>query len=61
MQRVFTKSVGRYESGQLADYPKTTWDNIAKSVGKPLDSFSMDAAEALARTATDSKLKIKVA
>lgn len=39
--RVFTKDVGRYRKGEVREYPKWTWDGIAKSAkAKSPDEFS---------------------
>lgn len=40
MLRKFTKDLGRYKSGEVHDYPKAVWENIARSAKAKLDSFS---------------------
>lgn len=41
IKRVFTKDIGRFKKGDVREYPKHTWDNIAKSAkAKSLDDFS---------------------
>ena len=46
MERVFLRDVVRkdgsirWKNGQIVDYPKFTWDNIARSLGEPLGGFS---------------------
>lgn len=45
MQRVLTKTVGRYEQGVIKDYPRATWVQIARSAKAPLDSFSKPIEE----------------
>jgi hypothetical protein len=36
-----TQDVGRnFKKGELRDLPRGTWDQIAKSAGKKLESFS---------------------
>ena len=40
MLRKITKAVGRYQPGNLHDYPKGVWVKIAADLGKDLDSFS---------------------
>lgn len=47
MERVFTKAVGKnFGIGEVRDYPGPTWEQIARSAGKPLDSFSKPVKEA---------------
>lgn len=41
MELVFTKNVGRFKSGQTLDYPKSTWDQIAKSAKMKLADFAV--------------------
>ena len=40
MLREITKAVGRYREGNTHDYPRGVWNDIAATVGMPLDSFS---------------------
>ncbi len=40
MVRKFTKDVGRFRKDDVRDYPKSTWDDIAASVNRPLSRFS---------------------
>lgn len=40
MERVFIKSVGRFEAGEVKDYPPPTWGSIAESIGENLDDFT---------------------
>jgi hypothetical protein len=41
IRRVFTKDIGRYKKGQVCEWPKHTWDNVAKSAkAKSFDDFS---------------------
>jgi len=40
MELIFTQDVGRYKRGDVRSYPKGTWDQLAKSVKKPLSSFA---------------------
>ena len=51
MELVFTKDIPRangdqWSAGQIADYPRATWDAIAKSVKKSLNSFTRTVADA---------------
>jgi len=44
MERIFTKTVGRdgrFPAGHRADWPMTTWRQLASSVGESLDAFSV--------------------
>ena len=40
MQRVFTKDVGRFRKGDVRDYPKPLWQDIARSQKMKLEDFS---------------------
>jgi hypothetical protein len=40
MRRVITKTVGRFKTGQILDYPRGTWDQIAVSAKMNLEAFS---------------------
>lgn len=40
MLRRMTQDVGRFKKGDERDYPRGTWEQIATSAGKKLDSFS---------------------
>ena len=40
MLRKFTRDIGRYHKGQLHDYPKAVWEQIAKSAKEKLANFS---------------------
>lgn len=42
MLRKFTKTMGRYQEGAVHDYPRGTWDKIAKDFDKKLDSFTVE-------------------
>lgn len=48
MERIFTKSIGRFVKGESRDYPLATWDQIAKSGKESIDTFSVSVSEALA-------------
>lgn len=45
MLREMTKSVGRFHTGDVRDYPKATWDQIASAAGEKLDRISKPAGE----------------
>lgn len=45
MERVFTDNVGKHKKGERHDYPRATWDRLAKSVRKPLHKFTMPVDE----------------
>lgn len=47
MERVFTKQVGRFGVGEIRDYPGSVWEQIARSAGKSLDSFTKPVTLAL--------------
>lgn len=34
MKRILTRNVGRYKKGDIKDWPRLTWNNVAKSVDK---------------------------
>lgn len=36
----FIKNVGRFTIGMVRDYPKSTWEGIAKAAKMPLSSFT---------------------
>lgn len=41
MERMFTRDVGkRFKKGEVRDYPGATWNDIARIVGRKLDTFS---------------------
>jgi hypothetical protein len=40
MLRQFTKDIGRFERGEVKDYPKPTWDQMAVNAGQPLEKFT---------------------
>jgi hypothetical protein len=46
MKRIFLADVGRFEKGDIRDYPKGTWEGISTSAQKKLGAFSspVDAA-----------------
>lgn len=44
MLREFTKSVGRFRLGDVRDYPKATWEQIASGAGEVLDRISKASA-----------------
>lgn len=44
MLREFTKSVGRFAQGDVRDYPKATWDQIAETAREKLDRISKPAS-----------------
>ncbi len=51
MQLIFTQDVPRgngdaWSKGQVLDYPKATWEQIAKSLGKKLSAFTRTVSEA---------------
>jgi len=46
MERVFTEPHGRFEAGDKKDYPMQTWNNVAQTIGKPLESFTVTADQA---------------
>ena len=45
MLREFTKSVGRFQAGDVRDYPKATWDEVARAAGTKLEHISKAAGE----------------
>jgi len=41
MELVFVKNVGeRFKAGDVKNYPKTTWDGIARAAGEPLEDIA---------------------
>lgn len=46
MQRIFTKTIGRYKAGDIYDWPRVTWEHFARSVNQSLSAFteSVEAA-----------------
>lgn len=40
MRRQFTRNVGRFQSGEVRDYPRPTWEGIARSAGRKLGSIT---------------------
>lgn len=48
MFREFTKAVGRYQKGDIRDYPIGTWNSMAAQMGVKLDSFSVEVSGDLA-------------
>lgn len=47
MERIFTRKVGRFETGDVRDYPKPVWRQIERSAKQPLEKFSRPVDEAL--------------
>lgn len=47
MLRVFTKDVGRYQRGDVRDYPSHVWTDMAVKVGQSLATFTADPSEHL--------------
>ena len=47
MLRVFTKDVGRYQRGDVRDYPSHVWKAIAADLGGNLDAFTASPSEHL--------------
>lgn len=45
MLRKFTKPIGRFEAGEIHDYPLGVWRQIESNVGKPLNSFSAEVTQ----------------
>ena len=35
----------KYVEGEIKDYPRPTWQQIAKTVGRPLNSFAAPVAD----------------
>lgn len=52
MRRMFTEDViresgtPRFRKGEIREYPKGTWTNIANSLKRDLDDFTMEPTEA---------------
>ena len=44
MLREFMKDIGRYKVGETHDYPKTTWDQLARNAGTKLEAFTKPIA-----------------
>lgn len=40
MQRVFTKDVGRFKRGEIRDYTRQVWENLARSAKMKLEDFT---------------------
>ncbi|MDR7537434.1 MAG: hypothetical protein QN183_13845 [Armatimonadota bacterium] len=49
MRRLVTVTVGRLQRGEVYDFPRGVWAAIARSAGRPLESFSVDVDEAARR------------
>lgn len=47
MQRVFIEDVGRFKKGDIRDYPKGTWGNIARSSNNKLESITTSVESAV--------------
>lgn len=60
MNRTFTEDVGRFKRGDIRDYAPPTWKGIARSVRKPLGSFSRPIEDVVKEsTSHSSKKKMK--
>ena len=63
MQRIFTREVGRFKVGDIRDYPRGTWEQVAKShtakqLGiKGMDSFSRPVEDAARAAGPKSSAK----
>lgn len=55
MERIFTKPLGRWVKGQIADYPIGTWQQIEDSAGEELESFSRLASDAAVESVTKKR------
>lgn len=51
MLRRITQAFGRYKAGEFHDYPRATWVQMAKDVGRPLEEFSEELDPNVALTA----------
>jgi len=40
MLREFTQPIGRYKQGEVHDYPRTTWNQLAHNAKAKLESFT---------------------
>jgi hypothetical protein len=40
MRRQFVREVGRFQVGDVRDYPKMVWTEIARSAGVPLGAIT---------------------
>lgn len=45
MERVFTQNVGKFNVGDVRDYPSETWEQISVSARRPLDTFTKTVGE----------------
>ncbi len=46
MERIFTRDMGtKFAKGDKRDYPRTTWDQIARNARMPLEQFTKPAGE----------------
>ena len=45
----------KWQEGEVKDFPRHTWDQIARSYGKPLDEFAVSTTVALARMKNKAK------
>ena len=60
MLRRFTRDIGRFKEGELHDYPRGTWNNIASRAKVSLDSFTDEAEiNQLLQSKTRGTLHIK--
>lgn len=50
MERMFTKDVGRFKTGEVRDYARNVWGSIATSARLPLERFTREVAEAARET-----------
>ena len=63
MELVFTRDIPRtngdqWSVGQIVDYPRATWDAIAKSLGKKLNTFTRALIEGLLTCTTGEHLTV---
>lgn len=56
MERILTKNVGRWEAGLVRDWPRTTWNNLAKQLGKNkrMEDITRPAHEVAEESVKDS-------
>lgn len=57
MKRILTKDVGRYKAGEIHDWPRVTWNQVAKSKGnnKAMEDISKRVEEVAESTMNNKK------
>ncbi len=57
MERILTRDVGRYKMGDIFDWPKPTWDQIAAHFNKSMSAFSKPVEDVAKRAVAERRAR----